>query len=64
MPSDRPLRVGLIGHPLSHSLSPAMQDAAFEAAGLPYRYELLDVTAEDLPNLAPRCTAAAGWVAM
>jgi shikimate dehydrogenase len=61
MPSDRPLRVGLIGHPLGHSLSPAMQDAAFEAAGLPYRYELLDVPAGDLPGLALEMRGG-GWL--
>ena len=37
-------RVVLIGHPVAHSLSGAMQQAAFEAAGLDVRYELLDRT--------------------
>ncbi|HUS15638.1 MAG TPA: shikimate dehydrogenase [Chloroflexia bacterium] len=46
-----PLRVGLIGHPLGHSLSPAMQDAAFVAAGLPHRYTLFDTPPVDLPAL-------------
>ena len=55
------LRVGLIGHPLGHSLSPAMQDAAFAAAGLPHRYELLDVPADGLPNLL-RTMRADGWL--
>jgi len=35
-------RVLLIGHPVAHSLSAAMQQAAFDAAGLDVRYELLD----------------------
>ncbi len=35
-------RVVLIGHPVAHSLSAAMQQAAFDAAGLDVRYELLD----------------------
>jgi shikimate dehydrogenase len=34
-------RVGLIGWPVEHSLSPAMHDAAFAALGLDWRYELL-----------------------
>jgi shikimate dehydrogenase len=44
------MRVGLIGHPLGHSLSPPMQDAAFAALGLPYRYELIDIPESALPD--------------
>jgi shikimate dehydrogenase len=35
-------RVVLIGHPVSHSLSGAMQQAAFDALGIDARYELWD----------------------
>lgn len=35
-------RVVLIGHPVAHSLSGAMQQAAFDAAGIDARYELWD----------------------
>ena len=35
--------VYLLGHPVSHSLSPAMHNAAFAALGLPHRYETRDV---------------------
>jgi shikimate dehydrogenase len=35
-------RVVLIGHPVAHSLSGAMQQAAFDAAGIPATYELWD----------------------
>jgi len=41
-------RVGLLGWPLAHSVSPAMQDAAFRALGLPWRYELLPVPPGEL----------------
>ncbi|HEY6959600.1 MAG TPA: shikimate dehydrogenase [Candidatus Limnocylindria bacterium] len=44
-------RVVLVGHPVKHSLSPAMQNAAFAALRLPHRYEVLDV--------APAALAAA-----
>jgi shikimate dehydrogenase len=37
-----PLRFGLVGHPVRHSLSPAMFAAAFHEAGLPHRYSLFD----------------------
>jgi shikimate dehydrogenase len=41
--SAYPERLVLLGHPLGHSLSPVFQNAALEAAGIPLRYELLDV---------------------
>ena len=34
------LRVGLIGDPVAHSFSPRLQQAAFDALGIPARYEL------------------------
>ena len=37
-------RVVLIGHPVAHSMSATMQQAAFDAAGLDVQYELLDRT--------------------
>jgi len=46
--------VYLLGHPVAHSLSPAMHNAAFRTLGLPHRYETLDVTAEALPGVIDR----------
>jgi shikimate dehydrogenase len=43
-------RVVLIGHPVSHSLSGVMQQAAFESIGLDATYELWDRTAMQLPG--------------
>jgi shikimate dehydrogenase len=43
------MRVGLIGHPVAHSRSPAMQQAAFDALGLATRYELWDTPPAALP---------------
>lgn len=37
------LRVGVIGHPVAHSISPRFQQAAFDAAGLDVRYEAWDL---------------------
>ncbi|TMG44042.1 MAG: shikimate dehydrogenase [Chloroflexi bacterium] len=37
-------QVWLIGHPVAHSLSPAMHNAAFAKLGLPHRYSVRDVT--------------------
>jgi shikimate dehydrogenase len=40
--------VALLGHPVSHSLSPRMQNAAFAARGLDWTYVALDVEPERL----------------
>lgn len=41
--------LALIGHPVSHSLSPAMHNAAFAEDALDFVYVCLDVDPEDLP---------------
>ena len=40
--------VGLLGHPVAHSLSPRMQNAAFAALALDWAYVPLDVPPERL----------------
>jgi len=40
--------IGLIGHPIAHSRSPAMQQAALDALGIAARYELWDTPARKL----------------
>ncbi len=44
------MRVVLLGHPVAHSLSPAIQNAAFAALGLPHRYDAVDVGPEGLAH--------------
>lgn len=39
-------RLYLLGHPVGHSKSAVMYNAAYEAAGLPWHYELLDCPTE------------------
>jgi shikimate dehydrogenase len=41
--------LALIGHPVTHSLSPAMHNAAFVADGLDFVYVCLDVDPDELP---------------
>ena len=41
-------KIVLLGFPVAHSLSPAIQNAAFEAAGLDIRYEAVEVSPEEL----------------
>src|SRR6266508_4682070 len=42
-------RLAVLGHPVSHSRSPAMQNAALEALGLgeEWRYEAIDLDPDD-----------------
>ena len=40
--------VGLIGHPVEHSFSPPMHDAAFDELGMDYAYVAFDVNPTDL----------------
>ncbi|MGC8876199.1 shikimate dehydrogenase [Thermus sp.] len=44
------LRLGLLGHPVAHSLSPAMHAFALESLGLEGTYEALDTPPEGLPE--------------
>ncbi|HEY7024433.1 MAG TPA: shikimate dehydrogenase [Candidatus Limnocylindrales bacterium] len=45
-----PKQVVLVGHPVSHSLSGELQQAAFDDAGVDARYEPLDVPLINLPE--------------
>jgi len=42
------LKYGIIGHPVKHSLSPAMQNAAFKACSIDAEYVLFDVEPGEL----------------
>ncbi|HVG00587.1 MAG TPA: hypothetical protein VND68_12175, partial [Chloroflexia bacterium] len=55
--------VGLVGYPVEHSLSPAMQNAAFASLSLPYRYVLLPATPGEFAAEVGRCVSEgfAGW---
>lgn len=50
--SELPGRLVLLGHPVSHSLSPTFQNAALAAAGIPVQYEALDVEPSGLGAMA------------
>lgn len=41
--------LGLMGHPVGHSLSPRMHNASFSAEDIDYVYVAMDVRPEDLP---------------
>jgi shikimate dehydrogenase len=49
---DLPGRLVLLGHPVAHSLSPALQNAALHSAGIPLTYEAIDVAPARLATVA------------
>ena len=51
-------RVGLIGFPVEHSLSPVFQQAAFDALGLDVRYELWPTPPDEMPQRVSGLRAA------
>ena len=53
-----PGRLVLLGHPVSHSLSPRLQNAALDAADLPLRYEAIDIDPADLHSTLAELRAA------
>ena len=46
-----PSRLVLLGNPVSHSLSPAFQNAALRSEGIPLTYEAIEVAAPDLGHV-------------
>lgn len=60
----RPARLVLLGHPVGRSLSPTFQNAALRAAGIPLRYEALDLEPGEFDGCVDRLVAdgAAGNV--
>jgi shikimate dehydrogenase len=48
---DGPARLVLLGHPVAHSISPRIQNAALEAAGIPLTYETRDVAPAALADV-------------
>lgn len=62
MPSHRVTqRVGVIGWPIEHSLSPAMHNAAFKALGLDWQYDKMAIP-PDIVKLSLRELSDAGFV--
>jgi shikimate dehydrogenase len=43
-------RAAVLGHPISHSLSPVLHRAAYQVLGLPWSYDAIDVSEDDLPG--------------
>lgn len=56
-----PRRLVVLGHPVAHSLSPRMQQAALDAAGIAVRYEAVDVAPAALDSTLDALIAAEVW---
>ncbi len=54
----------VLGHPISHSKSPAMHRAAYRELGVDIDYSALDVTEEGLPALMRRIAGEIGWTGL
>ena len=55
---SRPSRLVLLGHPVGHSLSPLIQNAALRSAGIPLEYSTLDVPPDALESTLDELIAA------
>lgn len=47
------IKLGLVGHPLGHSMSPYIHERIMEASGIQGRYELYDIDPKDMDHYAP-----------
>lgn len=61
-PSTHHLRAAVLGSPIAHSKSPALHRAAYAAAGLPWRYDAIEVKETDLAQLLG--TLGPRWVGL
>ncbi len=57
-------KIAIIGNPLSHSLSPAMQNAAFKKMELPFHYSKVLLTATQLPSFLKRLKTHPDYVGL
>jgi shikimate dehydrogenase len=47
------IKLGLIGHPLGHSMSPFIHERIMEASGISGRYELYDIDPKEMDRYVP-----------
>ncbi|MFJ5957186.1 shikimate dehydrogenase [Paenarthrobacter sp. NPDC092416] len=54
-------RAAVLGHPISHSKSPAMHTAAYATLGVDIDYSAIDVTVEQLPDFMESVRGDESW---
>jgi shikimate dehydrogenase len=54
-------RAAVLGHPISHSKSPALHRAAYARLGVDIEYTAIDVTVPDLPAFMETVRGESGW---
>lgn len=57
----KPLRGGVLGHPIAHSKSPALHRAAYGLMGVNYAYDAYDVQVPELAGFLDRVRAEGDW---
>ena len=57
-------RAAVLGHPISHSKSPALHRAAYELIGFDCSYRAIDVTPEALPGFVRTLRSEQGWAGL
>lgn len=55
------LRAAVLGHPISHSKSPALHNAAYAKLGIEISYTAVDVTEPALPAFMKQVSRQEGW---
>lgn len=55
------LRAAVLGHPISHSKSPALHRAAYARLGLDIAYDAVDLTVPELPEFLAAVRADGSW---
>lgn len=58
------LKFGLLGHPVGHSVSPAIHQAAYDAFGLPHTYSLCDCPAASDVEQQVDVLRQGGWAGL
>ncbi len=56
-----PLKGAVLGHPIGHSKSPAMHNAAYAVLGADFAYQAIDVQVPELAALVARVRAEGNW---
>jgi len=56
---DPPIRLGVLGDPVAHSLSPQMQNAALKSCKIGMQYARFQISPEDLQSALDRVRQAA-----